>query len=342
MQSRFFFLASVLLVATVHAQSPAPLANAVFEQGALLQASDLLPPELLRGPCHRVRDQVATDGFMAHFEIDSDFGLFETTGVVQTKQRLVEIEAIRELVDTSKGDLFAEGMRRSITQPIDAVKNIVANPVGSLKQAPRTVGHFFGKVGASIERGVKKVDDRIKNVGDNDADAGTVAKEAGCGIGTIAKNAAGFDKAKLDTARQLGVDPYSDNPRLQEEMDKVTWAFFAGGLPLRIGASVASAGLAVAATNMVGIPGDTYDLTQSELALRDERSLAAMGVNKEDITAFQISRALSTTRRHRIVTFLEAMPKTAGRGLMIRLERVGPRGFTLAERRGPQAVEVWA
>jgi hypothetical protein len=164
---------------------------------------------------------------------------------------------------------------------------------------------------------VKQVDEKIRNSGGNDG--GTVAKEAGRGIGNVAKNAAGFDKAKLDTARQLGVDPYSDNPRLQEEMDKVTWAFFAGGLPLRIGASMASAGLAVAATNMVGIPGDTYDLTQSELALRDERSLAAMGVTKEDITAFQISRALSTTRRHRIVTYLEAMPRTAGRGLMIRL-----------------------
>lgn len=317
MNPRFFLFASVLLISTAAAQSPAPNASATREQGVILQASDLLPAELLRGPCHRVRDQVVTDGFMAHFEIDSDFGLFETTGVVQTKQRLVEIEAIRKLVETSKGDLFAEGMKRSITQPIEAVKNIVANPVDSLKQAPKTVGHFFGKVGASIERGVKQVDERIKNSGANDS--GTVAREAGRGIGTIAKNAAGFDKAKLDTARQLGVDPYSDNPRLQEEMDKVTWAFFAGGLPLRIGASVASAGLAVAATNMVGIPGDTYDLTQSELALRDERSLAAMGVTKEDITAFQISRALSTTRRHRIVSLLEAMPKTAGRGHMIRL-----------------------
>jgi len=319
MNPRFSLLTFILLMATASAQSPAPSASEVREQGVILHASDLLQPELLRGTCHRVRDQVVTDGYMAHFEIDSDFGLFNATGVPQVRQRLVEIDAIRKLVETSKTDLFAEGLRRSITQPIDAVKNIVANPVDSMKQAPKTVGHFFGKVGASIGRGVKKVDAGINQAAKNNTDAGTVTKEAGHGIGNAAKNAAGLDKAKLDTARQLGVDPYSDNPRLQEEMDKVTWAFFAGGLPLRIGASVASAGLAVAATNMVGIPGDTYDLTQSELALRDERSLAAMGVTKEDLTAFQLSRALSITRRHRLVTFLEAMPKTAGRGLMIRL-----------------------
>ena len=320
-------LSTVALLATAVAQSPvgpppvaqAPAASPVFEQGVTLHASELLPAELLQGVSYRVRDQVTTDGFMATFEIDSDFGLFTATGVPQAYQRLGEIRAIRKLVDTSKSDLFAEGLKRSIEQPIDAVKNIVAHPVEAVKQAPATVGHFFSKIGSSISRGAEKAQRRAAGAKENNTDAGTVAMEAGKGIGNAAKNVAGFDKAKLDTARQLGVDPYSDNPRLQEEMDKVTWAFFAGGLPLRIGAAVASAGVAVAATNMIGIPEDTYALTQSELAHRDEQSLIAMKVTGEDIKAFQSSDALSTTRRHRLVTSLAAMPKTGGRGNVIRL-----------------------
>jgi hypothetical protein len=300
--------ACLAFASTAFAQAPA-----AYESGVLLNAADLLPADQLRGTSYRVRDQVATDGFMAHFEIDTDFGTFTAIGVPQAKRRIAECEAIRKLVETSKGDLFAEGLKRSIEQPIDAVKNIVKNPVGSVKQAPKTVGHFFGKVGSAIGRGAEKVADRVSSGGEPSAG------EVGAGIGNTAKNVAGFDKAKLDTAKQLGVDPYSDNPRLQEEMDKVTWAFFAGGLPLRIGAAAASAGLAVAATNMVGIPEDTYALTQSELALRDERSLAAMGVTLEDIKAFQIHAALSTTRRHRIVTYLEALPNARGRGYMVRL-----------------------
>jgi hypothetical protein len=297
--------ACLALASTAFAQAPA-----AYESGVLLNAADLLPAEQLRGPSYRVRDQVATDGFMAHFEIDTDFGTFTAIGVPQAKRRIAECEAIRKLVETSKGDLFAEGLKRSVEQPIDAVKNIVKNPVGSVKQAPKTVGHFFGKVGSAIGRGAEKVADRVSSGGEPSAG------EVGAGIGNTAKNAAGFDKAKLDTAKQLGVDPYSDNPRLQEEMDKVTWAFFAGGLPLRIGAAAASGGasLALTATNMVGIPEDTYALTQS-----DERSLAAMGVTFEDIKAFQIHAALSTTRRHRIVTYLEALPKAQGRGYMVRL-----------------------
>jgi hypothetical protein len=296
-------IAAITLGHSAIAQSPAP-----YEQGVLLNAADLLPAELLRGDSHRVRDQVATDGYMAHFEIDTDFGTFTAIGVPQAKTSIAEIEAIRKLVETSKGDLFAEGLKRSIEQPIDAVKNIVTHPVESAKQAPATVGHFFTKVGSAIGRAGGKVKDSIEN--DTPAPSGTE-------IGNAAKNAAGFDKAKLDTAKQLGIDPYSDNARLQEEMDKVTWAFFAGGLPLRIGAAVASAGVAVAATNMIGIPEQTYALTQSELALRDGRSLAAMGIADETIKTFQLYGPLSTTRRHRIVLALEALNGAKGRDLII-------------------------
>lgn len=310
-------LASAALIAAASAQAPAappaqaPAATPVFEQGVVFHAPDIFPANLIQGPSYRMRDQVVTDGFMAHFEIDSDFGAFKAIGVPQAKQRIEEIKAIRILVNTSKSDLFAEGLKRSIEKPIDAVKNIVTNPVDSVKQAPKTIGHFFSKVGSSISRGAQKAKDSGKD--------GTDVGEATKGIGNAAKNAAGFDKAKLDTAKQLGVDPYSDNARLQEEMDKVTWAFFAGGLPLRIGAAVVSAGVAVAATNMVGIPEDTYALTASELALRDQRSLTAMGVSEADISDFQVHPSLSVTRRHRIVTMLETMPKAQGRGYMIRL-----------------------
>ena len=300
-------LAFAALVTPAFSQAPAG-----FEQGVVINASSLLPAEILRGPSYRVRDQVATDGYMAHFEIDSDFGAFDAIGVPQALQRIREVEAIRTLVETSKGDLFAEGLKRSIEQPIDAVRNIVKNPVEAVKQAPKTVGHFFGSIGSAIGRGVEKAKDRSSGDGPEPT-AGEVSRS----IGETAKNVAGFDKARLATAKQLGVDPYSDNARLQEEMDKVTWAFFAGGLPLRVGAAVASAGVAVAATNMVGLPEETYALTRGELETRDGRSLAAMEVTDEDIRTFQLNRALSTTRRHLIVTSLEALPTARGRGRLV-------------------------
>ena len=295
-----------------------------FETPALLDAGRILDPALMQGAHHRVRDQVVLDGYLAHFEIDTDFGMFQAAGVPQVKTRIAEADALAKLATVSKSDLFAEGLKRSIEQPIDAVKNIVTSPVETLKKTPKTVGHFFSKVGSSIERGANKIK--------NNHESGEMPGVSD--IGNTAGKIVGFDKARLDTARQLGVDPYSDNARLREEMDKVTWAFFAGGLPLRIGAAVASAGTALMATNMVGIPEEIYALTQSELALRDQRSLTAMGVADADIAVFQIQPALSTTRRHRMVKALEAMPGAAGRERLIQLanacETTGQADFLVA------------
>jgi hypothetical protein len=64
--------------------------SAVYEQAVWLNASELLEPKLLRGPSHRVRDQAFTDGYMAHFEIDTDFGNFKAIGVAQVQRRIFE------------------------------------------------------------------------------------------------------------------------------------------------------------------------------------------------------------------------------------------------------------
>lgn len=307
-------LAALLAVTVVGGNVNAQNAG-VYEGGVVLSAADLLPAELLKGESHRVRNRVIADGYMAHFEIDTDFGQVSATGVPEVKQRIAETEAIRKLVEASKGDLFAEGMRRSIEQPIDAVKNIVTHPVQSVKKAPKTVGHFFGKVGSAIGRGVSKTVEKVEGAvkGGEERDPGEISAEVGRGIGTAAKKVAGFDRAKLATAKQLNVDPYSDNARLQEEMDKVTWAFFAGGIPLRIGVAAASAGTAVAAVKMVGVPDEVYELTEGEIAAKDERMLLAMGVPQDWITEFGASTVLTPTSRHRIVKSLGALGGTAGR-----------------------------
>lgn len=102
-------------------------------------------------------------------------------------------------------------------------------------------------------------------------------------------------------------------------MEKVTWAFFAGGLPLRIVTTVASAGVAVAATEMVGIPEEMYTMTKSEIDMQDTQALNAMGLRNGDILKFQNSPTLSVTRRHKIVTSLSALSNAEHRGNIILL-----------------------
>ena len=296
----------LLLAVSASAQIAAPVR---FETPAVLSAAALLGPDAA-GPSHRVREHVPTDGYMAHFTIDSDFGEIECIGLGQAKARIHELGAIRKLVDMSKSDLFAEGMKRSLEQPVDAVKNIVRDPVGSVAAVPKTVGHFFKKVGRSVSNAASNAKEHSET-GEKPNTAASVTRTT--------KGVIGFDSAKLECAKQLGVDPYTDNARLQSEIEKVSWAFFAGGLPLRVGAAVASGGasMALTATKVVGLPDEIYALTPSELALRNEQAMESMGVAENISRRFASNEALSITLRRSIIRSLLALGEAKNRAAVI-------------------------
>ena len=298
-------LAPCVALAQAPATAPAPQA---FETASTFSAATYLPTELLSGPHYRVRDFAQSDGFLIHYTIDSDFSVYQCAGTRELKRSVGEIQAIAKLVEVSKGDLFAQGLKNSLTDPIDAVKHIVDDPVGSVKQVPKTVGHFFSKVGSGIENTGMRIGNCIS--GKDESDTEPVKN-----VGKSIRDLAGYQSAKLDTARQLGIDPYSDNTRLQQEIDKVTWAFFAGGLPLRVGTAAVSGGASAAltATKAVGLPEDIYELTPNELALRDREALIALGVEEAVADAILLNSKLSTSARHRIVLSLGALPASPGR-----------------------------
>lgn len=308
-------LVSLAMVAPGAAQGTAP---AAYEVPPVFQAADHLPAELLQGPHHRVRATAPSDGYLTHYTIDSDYGVFECVGRREVEVRVGEIAAIAKLVEVSKGDLFAEGLKRSIEAPIDAVKNIVEKPAESVKQVPETVGHFFKKVGSSIGNTAKKVGNRIEEAAGGEVDSGEAWAQTGKGLGKGARSAAGFDQAMLDTARQLGVDPYTDNPRLKDEIEKVSWAFFAGGMPLRIVGVATGAGIAVTAAKTVGLPEDIYDVTPAELALRDRQAMEALEADAALIDALIDSPVLSVSKRHAILEHLSKLPG-AGRLEVLRV-----------------------
>jgi len=265
-----------------------------FETPAMFRASEILPAALLAGPNHRVREYAEGDGYLIHFTIDSDYGTYECVGVSELRRRVGEIQAIAKLVVVSRSDLFAEGLKKSVETPISAVKNIADDPGGAIKRVPHSVGHFFSKVGSGIGNVARKAGEK------KSGESSPNPEQVGRGVGRVIKNVAGFDKAKLACAQQLGIDPYTDNARLQEEMEKVAWAFFAGGLPLKIGVSVASGGAskAIGAAEFVGLPEDLYQLTASDLDFQDRGAFKAMGVPDEKIDALFANESVIRSVRH--------------------------------------------
>src|SRR5262245_38620959 len=65
-----------------------------YEQPAERRAADVLPPDLVAGPSHRVQDTVLADGYMYRFTVDSPFSTFDVTGSGALRKLTREIQAI--------------------------------------------------------------------------------------------------------------------------------------------------------------------------------------------------------------------------------------------------------
>src|SRR5438093_9567926 len=96
------------------AQTPEPFevrrAEAAFEEHSELKASEILKPELLKGPHHVIRDPVPTASGMNQFTIDSVFFFKQKTAYEMLLQRLKEIDAIERLREVSRTDEFKNSL----------------------------------------------------------------------------------------------------------------------------------------------------------------------------------------------------------------------------------------
>src|SRR5262252_1910561 len=99
-------IVSVSAVLSCFAQTPepSPSTDASFEELPELSASEILRPEVVKGPHHTVREPVSTYSGANQFMIDSEFGVFEADGNEMLLRRINEINAIARLKEVSRTD----------------------------------------------------------------------------------------------------------------------------------------------------------------------------------------------------------------------------------------------
>src|SRR5213083_793423 len=124
-ETRIFFLTMALSVALPCPAQPQDQfevrrAEAVFEELPVLNASEILRPEFLAGPHHKVREPVPTYFGANQFTIDSDFGVFEANGNEMLVRRINEINAIAQLKDVSRTDQYKNALVAAAKSPIAA------------------------------------------------------------------------------------------------------------------------------------------------------------------------------------------------------------------------------
>ena len=250
--------------------TPLPLSlsleNKDYEQSEPLDARDILPPDLLHSEYHTVMDTVTPFRLTFHFDITSPFGQFEAYGVDQLRTRIREIQALALIQDEVNNFLcLFEGAKNVILGPFKFLLGLVTDPAETILAVPK---------------GLWRVATRIQEM----ATGTRGALEEGTG-----KELIGFSTVKRQIAKAFGVDVYSSNQVLQEKLDSLSWAGYAGDTGLRLATLpiVGPAGAVITGTSLSTTLGDfVRDYAPEDLRQFNRGTLHAMAIDDGLIEAF--------------------------------------------------------
>ena len=144
---------------------------------------------------------------------------------------------------------------------MNSAMSLITSPVKSLTGAVQGLGAAFSRVGQSLtgDKRSQSEDSKIKD-------------------------AIGFSTAKRQYASQFDVDVYSDNQKLQDMLNKISWAGYAGSLTWSAAMSAVPGGAGVAMT-VIGtnkVLNQVFQTTPPvELRQQNLQKLNAMGVNPQ-------------------------------------------------------------
>jgi hypothetical protein len=274
----------------------------VFEELPELKASEILKPELLKGPHFEVRDPVPTASGMNQFTIDSDFGVFEADGNEMLLQRLKEIDAIARLRDVSRTDEFKKSLVAAAKSPLNSAKNIARDPAQAISNVPKGIMKFLGRAKETVE-----------NVGKGGG--------GGIGDGNRLKDAMGYSDKKREIALEMGIDPYTTNTVVQKQLDDLAWASWAGGFTFSI-ATLPISGAAGAALTVTGLNSTVEDLLRekspSELEQINRSTFRAMGASASEIERILNGGAFTPTQATAFAVHVKGLKGVANRGAFVK------------------------
>jgi hypothetical protein len=268
----------------------------VFEPSTVLDARELLPPELLKGEHHTVLDQVEPFRLTNHFTISSKLGQFDAYGQDMLRIRIHEIQALVKLQEEGAMDqvsAFGHGVAHAVVSPLMFVINLLGNPVETLIQIPKGLWRATTRLGEMAT-----------------GDRGNLEDPA-------SKELIGFSIVKRKIADKLGVDAYSSNPVLQDTLNRLSWAGYAGDTGIRL--------LTIPVTGPAGavLTGTTLSTTISDLR-RDYAPEDLRRLNRDKLGDMEIEESIIEdflshpwySPRHEtvIVQALSEMQSVANRG----------------------------
>ena len=284
-----WLLGAVLLVFAQQGYEPAPV----------LSASKILPPELLSGPYHRVQERVTNDGYLNTYQIDSKFGTFTAVSTAVLRKRIGEINAMVVMEKVQGSKEYLDSIKEGGLDAMTSAMSLITSPVKSVTGAVQGLGAAFSRVGESMF-GAKRSQSEDSRI----------------------KDAIGFSTTKRQYAYEFDVDVYSENQKLQDMLNRISWAGYAGSLTWSAAMSAVPGGAGVAMT-VVGTNKLLNQVFQNtppvELRVMNLQKLNAMGVNPQVADTFLNNTIFSPREQTLLVHALGEMNGVADRGALVRL-----------------------
>jgi len=244
------------------------------------RASEILPPELLSGPHHKVTEAVSIRGPQYFFIVDSDYGQFQAQGQPRLRRLVREINAIAALKEITKKESFKDAFKESALEPVDALKELVIHPVDTVSGVPKGLWTFVASSKESLVRERSQYEDRYLEA-----------------LVTVSKY-------KRRYAAELGIDVYTSNPMVQEELNRLGWAgAIANWTPtvLLIPASGTGKALYTVFEWTKTLNRLITEAAPDVLRYQNNKKLKAMGISREQRDRF-LSHTYYSPRNHTVIT----------------------------------------
>jgi hypothetical protein len=323
MYARSAALAIVLgLVGMLGAGASMPVrAQAPAEAEPRVPARDLLPRGTrLAGQGWRVESPVQLESHLGRFVFRTEWGDLEAHGSDIASERIAEMPVIPKLDAISRVDVFANALATSAQRTGEAVVRVVTDPVGTIEGIPSGIARLARRTARTVRNVATTVGDAVTRPAGGDGPAKDGEDGAGSdAIVDFGKELAGVNRARRELAEELGIDPYTRNPLIQERLERLAWASVAGGFSMK--AALGQVG---------GLAGDALSVTTrlddlvwraSPAEIRDvlERRLVARGIEPRAARDFLRNGAFTPTQQVAFVEALEALGATRGDADLIAL-----------------------
>lgn len=274
--------------------SAAPQAGQ-YEQPPSFQASQVLPPNLLRSPYYTVGNHVGIDNFQYVFKVDTKWGTFTVKGSDLMLVRAREIAATAKMEEIGGAETVIDAAGRTALKPLATAKDLVTAPGKTIGDTFRGVGNIFGSVDASMS-------------------ATDPHKEG------VLASVTGGATARRKLAFAFGVDPNTSFPPLHDELTRLATANAIGETGVNAGLAFVTGGAGIAIS--VGGTSRTLrlalrDKTAAQLEKDGRATLASIGVSGAATDAFYANPNLSPTDKAIIVDALANLGGTASREIFI-------------------------